>query len=109
LPQPKKNKSIALKTMSEKADDSSDDGLLNDEDLTLCPKPRKGNTKNKSSKSAEKSKGDSYGTSQGKKDKDKKDKNFQGTSVRVLVIFGLKSKAKAMNVTLSDESDLRTQ
>ena len=77
LPQPKKNKSIALKTMSEKADDSSDDGSLNDEDLTLCPKrfkklfrPRKGNTKSKSSKSAEKSKGDSYGTSQGKKDKD---------------------------------------
>jgi len=68
LPQPKKNKSIVLKTVWEEADDSIDEESLIYEDLAL----------NKFSNAAEKSKGDSNGASQGKRDNDKKDKNPQG-------------------------------
>lgn len=85
LPQPKKNKSIVLKTVREEADDSFDEESLIYEDLALFAKrfsklfrPRRGYSKNKFSKAAEKSKGDSNGASQGKRDKDKKDKNSQG-------------------------------
>jgi len=79
LPQPKKNKSIVLKTVWEEADDSIDEESLIYEDLALFAKrfsklfrPRRGNSKNKFSK------GDSNGASQGKRDNDKKDKNPQG-------------------------------
>lgn len=88
LPQPKKNKSIALKTMPKKADDSSVDGSLNDEDLALFPKRFKKLFRPRKGKSAEKSKGDSYGTSQGKKDKGKKDKTSQGIKWHECSSFG---------------------
>jgi hypothetical protein len=79
LPQSKR-KNMALKTVREEASDASDEDSSQDEELALFAKEfrkflniRKGNSRNKSSKFTDKSKSNSSGASQGKKEK-----NFQG-------------------------------
>lgn len=84
LPQLKKVKSIALKTVKEETDDSFDEESLNDEDLTLLVrrfikflKPRKWYSKNRPSRFIKKSKDEFIRATQQKKEQAKKAKNFQ--------------------------------
>jgi hypothetical protein len=115
LPQPKKNKSIALKTIRKVTNDSSNGETMDEEDLALIVrkfnrlfKTKKGNFKNTYSKFSEKPKEDSNATTIGGREREK---NPHGIQCHECGRYGhIRAKCtnlqgNAFNVTHSDESD----
>jgi RNA-binding protein YhbY len=96
LPQPKKNKFIALKTVRKKRNNSSDEESMYEEDMALIVrkfnrlfKTGKGNFRNTYSKFAEKPNDDSSVATIGRREREKTLVASNAMSVGVMVTFGL--------------------